>query len=129
MGTITLSTVGYGDVIPITIAGKIFGVFITVLGVGMAALPAGIIASGFTREVNKRREAYRTMVRDALADGVLDKAERRSLRNYSLNMGIKEEEAMGLLKQESHAMPANAVAPVMNSEYCPHCGHPVARVA
>ena len=127
--TITLSTVGYGDVIPVTIAGKIFGVFITILGVGMAALPAGIIASGFTREVNTRRETYRTMVRDALADGVLDKAECRSLRNYSLDMGIKDEEAMGLLKQESHAMPVNAVSTVTDPECCPHCGHPVARVA
>ena len=127
--TITLSTVGYGDVIPVTIAGKIFGVFITILGVGMAALPAGIIASGFTREVNKRRETYRTMVRDALADGVLDKSEHKSLRNYSLGMGIKDEEATGLIKQESRAMSANVVLPVTDSAYCPHCGHPVAKVA
>lgn len=127
--TITLSTVGYGDVIPVTIAGKIFGVFITILGVGMAALPAGIIASGFTREVSKRRETYRSMVRDALADGVLDKSEHKSLRNYSLGMGIKDEEATGLIKQESSAMSANVVLPVADSTYCPHCGHPVTRVA
>ena len=42
----TLTTVGYGDVTPITVAGKIFGAIITVVGIGMAALPAGIIASG-----------------------------------------------------------------------------------
>ena len=127
--TITLSTVGYGDVIPVTIAGKIFGVFITILGVGMAALPAGIIASGFTREVNKRRETYRNMVRDALADGVLDNAERGSLRNYSQDMGIKDEDAMGLIKQESRAKAENAVLTVIDSVCCPHCGHPVAKVA
>ncbi|MCK5662843.1 MAG: ion transporter, partial [Thiotrichaceae bacterium] len=39
--SITLTTVGYGDVVPVTIAGRILGAFITILGVGMAALPAG----------------------------------------------------------------------------------------
>ena len=43
----TLTTVGYGDVTPITIGGKIFGTVIMVLGIGMVALPAGILASAF----------------------------------------------------------------------------------
>jgi voltage-gated potassium channel len=119
--TITLTTVGYGDVIPVTIGGKVLGVFITILGVGMAALPAGIIASGFTREVNKRRDTYRYMVRNALDDGVLDKAEHKILKNYSADMGISDEEAMRLLKQESCGVPAN-VASANNPDYCPHCG-------
>ena len=128
--TITLTTVGYGDVIPITAAGKIFGILITILGVGMAALPAGIIASGFTREVNKRRETYRTLVRDALSDGELNITERRLLENYSLSMGIDEDEAMRLLKQETTVMPVSTAAPALSgSECCPHCGGPVSRVA
>jgi voltage-gated potassium channel len=124
--TITLTTVGYGDVIPITAAGKILGIFITILGVGMAALPAGIIASGFTREVNKRRENYRTLVRDALTDGVLDNVERNHLKNYSIDMGIDEDEAMHLLKQETHS---RAATPIINPDCCPHCGKPVSKVA
>jgi len=127
--TITLTTVGYGDVIPITAAGKVLGIFITILGVGMAALPAGIIASGFTREVNKRRETYRTLVRDALTDGVLDHAERNLLKSYSIDMGIDEDEALQLLKQEASATPAKASAPSMNPDCCPHCGKPVSKVA
>ncbi len=132
--TITLTTVGYGDVIPITAAGKIFGILITILGVGMAALPAGIIASGFTREVNKRRETYRTLLRDALSDGELDIDERRLLHNYSSNMGIDEDEAMRLLKQETTVIPASAsagatAATLPGSDCCPHCGKPVSRVA
>ena len=127
--TITLTTVGYGDVIPITAAGKILGIFITILGVGMAALPAGIIASGFTREVNKRRENYRTLVRDALTDGVLDNVERNHLKNYSIDMGIDEEEAMHLLKQETHSTHSRAATPIINPDCCPHCGKPVSKVA
>ncbi len=43
----TLLTVGYGDIYPITSMGKIFGIFISFLGVGMVAIPTGIISAGF----------------------------------------------------------------------------------
>jgi voltage-gated potassium channel len=44
----TLTTVGYGDVYPITITGKFLAAFISVIGIGMFALPAGILSSGFS---------------------------------------------------------------------------------
>ncbi len=50
----TLSTVGYGDVVPITALGRIFGGVVTLLGVAMYALPIAIIASGFTNESRRR---------------------------------------------------------------------------
>ena len=51
---VTLTTVGYGDVTPVTNLGRILGAFITILGVGIAALPAGILASGLANELNQR---------------------------------------------------------------------------
>ena len=53
-GLATLTTVGYGDVTPATGIGKIFGAFIMGLGIGMFALPAGILATGFATEIQKR---------------------------------------------------------------------------
>jgi voltage-gated potassium channel len=53
---ITLTTVGYGDVYPITPVGKLLGAIIAVLGVGMVALPAGILASGFADEIRASRQ-------------------------------------------------------------------------
>ncbi len=53
-GLATLTTVGYGDVTPVTAGGRVFGALIMILGVGMFALPAGILTSGFTREIKKR---------------------------------------------------------------------------
>jgi len=50
----TLTTVGYGDVSPITTAGKCITAVISILGIGVVALPAGILASGFAEEVQKR---------------------------------------------------------------------------
>lgn len=48
---VTLTTVGYGDMAPVTIIGKIFSVLIMLAGVGLLALPAGIITSGFLDEL------------------------------------------------------------------------------
>lgn len=52
-GIITLTTVGYGDVVPVTALGKFFGGCIAILGIGIFALPAGILASGFSDELEK----------------------------------------------------------------------------
>jgi len=46
-GMITLTTVGYGDVIPATGIGRFLGMIIALLGIGVVALPTGILASGF----------------------------------------------------------------------------------
>jgi voltage-gated potassium channel len=53
-GVVTLTTVGYGDVYPVTVLGKIIGALIAMLGIGLFALPAGIIASGFATELQAK---------------------------------------------------------------------------
>jgi voltage-gated potassium channel len=52
---VTLTTVGYGDVVPITVLGKAVGGVVMVLGVGLVALPAGILASAFSEAGNDQR--------------------------------------------------------------------------
>ena len=56
----TLLTVGYGDIYPVTTMGKVFGIFITFLGVGMVAIPTGIISAGFVDQYStiKKRTEY-----------------------------------------------------------------------
>ncbi len=49
----TVLTIGYGDIYPITTAGKLFGMFITFLGVGMVAIPTGIISAGFVDQYSR----------------------------------------------------------------------------
>ncbi len=49
----TLLTVGYGDIYPVTTLGKIFSIFITFLGVGMVAIPTGIISAGFVDQYSR----------------------------------------------------------------------------
>ncbi len=49
----TITTVGYGDIYPITMLGKILSGIIALLGIGIVALPTGIISSGFIEELSK----------------------------------------------------------------------------
>ena len=55
-----LLTVGYGDIYPITPLGKLFGIILTFLGVGMVAIPTGIISAGFVDQYSriKRLDEY-----------------------------------------------------------------------
>lgn len=54
-GVISLTTTGYGDVVPMTTAGKLLASATAILGVAVIALPVGILASGFVEELNRRR--------------------------------------------------------------------------
>lgn len=52
----TLTTVGYGDIVPLTLIGRIFATLTAIMGVGLIAMPAGILASAFSEVVQKRNQ-------------------------------------------------------------------------
>lgn len=52
----TLTTVGYGDIYPVTVLGRVFGALIALLGIGMVAIPTGIISSGLVDYLNSQKE-------------------------------------------------------------------------
>jgi voltage-gated potassium channel len=58
-GVVTLTTVGYGDVYPVTPVGKVIASAIAVLGIGLFALPAGLLASGFSDELRRQRPGHK----------------------------------------------------------------------
>lgn len=53
---ITLTTVGYGDVYPITIGGKVFTFFLLMIGLGIVAIPTGIISSALTTSISRKED-------------------------------------------------------------------------
>lgn len=69
----TLTTVGYGDVYPVTAGGKVLGAVIAIIGVGMFALPTGILGAGFFEEIGKGDEDGEELdgpaSREAMQDG------------------------------------------------------------
>ncbi|MFN3261927.1 MAG: ion transporter [Pikeienuella sp.] len=110
----TLTTVGYGDVTPVTAAGKVFGGFVTAIGIGIAALPAGILAGGITAEMAARRAAMRRDYLAALLDGRVALGDAPALERRRKEYGLSTDDAA-----EVHAEAASRLA---GSGICPHCG-------
>ena len=117
--TVTLTTVGYGDVVPMTDAGRLFSGLIVILGIGIAALPAGIIAGGFTRELQRRSEVFKLVAKEALEDGTIDEGERAVLEAARQDLNLDSEEASLLVEEVRSGREPVATA------CCPHCGHPL----
>jgi voltage-gated potassium channel len=53
--TVSLATVGYGDVYPVTAGGKIFASLISLVGIAIVAIPTGVISAAFVEEIYKER--------------------------------------------------------------------------
>ena len=51
--TVSLTTMGYGDIYPVTTIGRVVTMISSIFGIAIIALPAGIIAAGFMDELNK----------------------------------------------------------------------------
>lgn len=94
---VTLTTVGYGDVYPITTTGRIVGGLIAFLGIGLVALPTGLISAGFLEEIGKKQH----------------KKELEKSENKEDNINEKEENKNTLTKNENFIGPKRR---------CPCCG-------
>lgn len=113
---ITLTTVGYGDVVPVTTGGKIFGGLIGLIGIGMVALPAAILASGFAENLRQRQQRFANFVKHALADGHIDDQERWELEELRKELGLTREESIQLFDMIMRQVRAQT------PDTCPHCG-------
>jgi voltage-gated potassium channel len=78
--SIVTITAGYGNVEPVTKAGEIIALLTGFLGVCMAAIMTGIVASAFSNQMSRKKAAYQSQLRRVLADGVVSDAERESLK-------------------------------------------------
>ena len=116
---VTLTTVGYGDVVPISLGGKLFAGLISLIGIGMLALPAGILASGFSTEIRRRDEAYTNALEAALANGKITVNEARELDYLRERLGISEDQAKLLLSSAERDRSSH------NANACPHCKMPI----
>lgn len=116
----TLTTVGYGDVTPITVAGKLFGAIITVVGIGMAALPAGIIASGLNEQIHRRRASLQREFRKALEDGNICEKEEEDIEALRKALGLSSRTAQAIREA------VHAETRARHKSQCPHCGKSLA---
>lgn len=87
---VTLTTVGYGDVSPITSVGRIFGSVIIILGIGTVALPSGILAAAFSDFQRRNQKKYEDKLKDMLSDNIIDDEEREELKKLSEKLNLSE---------------------------------------
>lgn len=113
----TMTTVGYGDVVPVTPLGKVLAGVLGVIGLGMVALPAGLLASGFSEQLHERRREFEQAVSRILASGTISPEEGDELRTFRERLGLSDHQAAEIVRLIAHRRTT-----------CPHCGEPLGPV-
>ncbi|WP_338768217.1 ion transporter [Bernardetia sp. ABR2-2B] len=98
---VTLTTVGYGDVVPVTMLGKILNGATALIGIGVVALPTSILSAGFLEKVEERKKAEKE---------AKEQLEKQLLQDLKQRNGEIEEESENSTTHSTHLC------------YCPHCG-------
>lgn len=96
---ITLTTVGYGDVSPITVAGKIIAAVTAFLGVATLAIFSGIVATSFSNQLARKKAIYERQLRESLSDGILDEKEVLLLESLQSEFGLSDEMVAEIARQ------------------------------
>ena len=104
---ITLTTVGYGDVSPVTPLGKVVGVFTAMTGVCTVALLTGIVASAFANQMTRRKAIFEAQLARALADGHVTSDEYAQIDALRRQFNLSEAHARAML-DTLHAAQVNA---------------------
>ncbi|MEN9850822.1 MAG: hypothetical protein RL128_985 [Pseudomonadota bacterium] len=88
---ITLTTVGYGDISPITPVGKAIAIVTAFLGIATLAIFSGIVATSFANQLAKKKVIYEQQLRDALSDGFVEEREKQLLTKLQSEFGLSDE--------------------------------------
>ncbi|MGI9434973.1 MAG: potassium channel family protein, partial [Geminicoccaceae bacterium] len=116
---ITMTTVGFGDVVPVTVLGKIVGGIIAVIGIGMVALPAGLLAAAFSEQLHERERLFESEVERRLIDGKISMQDKIELEDARIRLSLRSGEAQEIMHDVLRAAR-------LNPPTCPHCDKPLA---
>ena len=105
---VTLASVGYGDISPITPMGRALTVVLALLGIGIFAIPAGLLASAFTDQLRIDRDAFKHRLMMAYEDGLLDGSERELIVAEAERLHLSHEEVKRLTAEAKAEFEAKA---------------------
>ena len=94
---ITLASVGYGDISPVTVPGRFMTIVLAFIGIGIFAIPAALLSSAFSDELVKERDALKREIYDIMKDGHIDPDEVATIRAEANRLHLSEEEVNALL--------------------------------
>ena len=103
---VTLASVGYGDISPITPMGRALTVVLALLGIGIFAIPAGLLASAFTDQLRIDREAFKHKLLMAYEDGKLNPKARSLIAEETERLHLSEDDVKRLTQEAREAFEA-----------------------
>jgi voltage-gated potassium channel len=92
-------TSGYGNVEPATRAGELIALVTGFLGVCMAAIMTGIVASAFSNQMSRKKAAYTAQLREVLADGVVSVSENEVLQRMQRQFRLSDDAVKVMMEQ------------------------------
>ena len=97
--SIVTITSGYGNVEPVTKGGEVVALLTGFLGVCMAAIMTGIVASAFANQLSRKKSAYQVQLRQVLADDVVTDAEKDALKRLQMQFRLSDKEVQTMMEQ------------------------------
>jgi hypothetical protein len=116
---ITLASVGYGDISPVTPMGRLMTIILALMGIGIFAIPAALLSSAFSDQLRIERETLKNELYEMLADGVISDEEADVIHREAKRLHLSEEEVQRLmvkarqerdLKNDVSGMPLHKIA-------------------
>ena len=112
---ITLASVGYGDISPVTPAGRAMTIVLALIGIGIFAIPAALLSSAFSDQLKSDREALVNKLFEMLSDGNIDEEEALYIKTEAKRLHLSDEEVKLLIekaKRERELMDDVSVLPL-----------------
>ena len=112
---ITLASVGYGDISPVTPAGRAMTIVLALIGIGIFAIPAALLSSAFSDQLKSDREALVNKLFEMLSDGNIDEEEALYIKTEAKRLHLSDEEVKILIekaKRERELMDDVATLPL-----------------
>ena len=106
-------TSGYGNVEPVTKAGEAIALITGFLGVCMAAIMTGIVASAFSNQMSRKKAAFGQQLREALADGIVTEEEEQVLERLKRQYRLSDDTVKSMMEEiriEKEKVEANQAA-------------------
>lgn len=112
---ITLASVGYGDISPITPAGRAMTIVLALIGIGIFAIPAALLSAAFADQLKSDRDALVNDIYEMLADGEIDDEEAAFIKAESKRLHLSDTDLQRLIqkaKRERELMDDVSVLPL-----------------
>ena len=112
---ITLASVGYGDISPVTPAGRAMTIVLALIGIGIFAIPAALLSTAFSDQLKSDREALVNKLFEMLSDGNIDEEEALYIKTEAKRLHLSDEEVKLLIekaKRERELMDDVSVLPL-----------------